>query len=301
LSIELWFPTKKITPLEATQFKDDSSDSSMPQKPRKLTPLFSRKRSEITQVKPIEPENEPVQREEPKLFEKEKSKVSLNDANIEEKQDVESIKSNDKVKPSLISPLANNEFKRPKPKSKLAANKKDQIRPASITEQIFKPNPNDSIVSEDFDNIWSSNTLMPQIEDNGKNLPTIGEEFRNTQHKNKSVLGGKIAKINDEEIQKMNMNINKDLEELQRIASSKPGSTDQLKHNDIHSDDPEKGKDKKLKAKKFTRSANKREKSDDNIILVDEYKSSSSLFADKSSSQYSIDKSKSFSLTDLDN
>ena len=197
-----------------------------------MTPIFSRKISEITPIESNEPEIESIERED--------SKVSLKDAKIEEKKE--------------------EEIKKPNPISELSLNKSDQIWPASIREQYFKTNPNESIVSKDFDSIWNTNFLMPQIEENGNSLPTIGEEFRNTHSKNKSVLGGKLAKTNN--LEKL---INKDAEENL----------------------PENGDDQNLIAKNFTRSANIKEKSDDNIILVDD-KSSLSLFDDNSSSQNSI-------------
>ena len=223
--IEFWFTGKKIKPLDANHFKEDSN---IPQKPKELTPIFSIKISEISPIESNEPEIETIERED--------SKVSLKDAKIEEKKE--------------------EEIKKPNQISKLSLNKSDQIRPASIREQYFKTTPNESTESKDFDSIWNTNISMPQIQENGNSLPTIGEEFRNTHSKNKSVLDDKLAKAND--IEKI---INKDTE----------GS---LQEN---------GDDRNLIAKKLNRSANRKEMSDDNIILVDD-NSSLSLFDDNSSS-----------------
>ena len=101
-------------------------------------------------------------------------------------------------------------------------------------KETSKINPNgtkllkDEIVSAEFDNIWNSTNLMPQIEENNTGqLPTIGEEFSNN-FENKSrttLLGGKVAKINTEQTTQVSYNVNKDLENLRKIAENEQKKT----------------------------------------------------------------------------
>ena len=121
----------------------------------------------------------------------------------------------------------------------------------------------DDIVSPEFDNIWNSTNLMPQIEENSiGQLPTIGEEFSNTLERSRStLLGGKVAKINTEQTTQVSYNINKDLENLRKLAD-----TDQKKQT------------KSLSEKKGNKSA-KSQKLEENLLLADEFRSGSSLFS----------------------
>ena len=101
---------------------------------------------------------------------------------------------------------------------------------------------------------------MPKIEDNSSGqLPTIGEEFSFDTRSRSTLLGGKVAKINSEQTTQVSYNINKDLENLRKIADM-----EQIKHNKI-----EKNKENKNKTNKY----------DENILLADEFKSGSSVFS----------------------
>ena len=147
----------------------------------------------------------------------------------------------------------------PSPVFEMDATKKSFRKKESLTK-INSNKSQEDIVSPEFDNIWNSTNLMPQIEDkNITQLPTIGEEFSIPFEKSRTtLLGGKVAKINTEQTTQVSYNINKDLENLKKLAES----------------------DQKKKSK--TKPDNKLE---ENYLLADEFKSGSSVFSnDKSNS-----------------
>ena len=192
------------------------NENGYPDKPKKLTPIFSRKKGEISKIE----DNTLVQTVE------------------------------DPPPLSLPSPVfdmvvSKKNFKRKEPLSKFSPNSAKSLK--------------DEIVSPEFDNIWNSTNLMPQIEENsGNQLPTIGEEFSSTLERSRStLLGGKVAKINTEQTTQVSYNINKDLENLRKQAES-----EQRKSSRTTSDN------KSLNSKKL----------EENLLLSDEFKSGSSIF-----------------------
>jgi len=161
---------------------------------------------------------------------------------------------------SLPSPVfdmdvSKKNFKRKEPLSKFSPNGSKSLK--------------DEIVSPEFDNIWNSTNLMPQIEENTSGqLPTIGEEFSTALERSRStLLGGKVAKINTEQTTQVSYNINKDLENLRKLADAE--------QKKIPKSSIEKKDVKKSKNNKF----------EENLLLADEFKSGSSIFSmDKSNS-----------------
>lgn len=179
---ELWFQhssangSKKIFPINPYE----RPDSSVPLKPKKLTPLYSKKRSEITN---IEEKKESVKKSK-------KSKTSKKLERIESKivEPINIVESLEFAQPEILT----------------ETKKEETIESKPLTSP---KNP--------IELIWSTESLLPKIEDNtSKQLPTIGEDISLNLTRAKSFLGGRVFKDFQDEDHKLNSDIfNKNTEE----------------------------------------------------------------------------------------
>ena len=166
---------------------DSPYDSPHPaQKPKKLTPLYSKKRSEINQIvdssklPSIHKEEDSLARE-PKKTKKNKPKKVENNKSAE-------FRSSESTRESLDT-LELSKSERNKSPEKV------QIQEKKAEESVVTPQE----PKNQFDLIWSTDILMPKIEENGSNLPTIGEEFTSNMKRAKSFLGGRVFRPDEPE------------------------------------------------------------------------------------------------------
>lgn len=214
--LELWFSPNKVS----------TEDEILPPKPTKLTPIFSRKRSEITKTEEDEKnkvekiENNKDTKDTEKTKEKSEltskttdqvEKIEKSDVNETESVDkkevlqrdgVVVVKSNEqKSKAKVENKSKSKEKSSEKSVTKEEEKKKDSIkRNASDRRKEVSTSNMDNKVKEmplnPFDFIWDTNTLMPTAEASNDNP----DEFSELKlQRNKSILGGKIAKLNENE------------------------------------------------------------------------------------------------------
>lgn len=151
-------------------------DSGVPLKPKKLTPLYSKKRSELKKI-------ELANADDVKKAEKESNKRIKKPKSTKKSQTIDIIDS------TAIEPVSNNvaiaeslEFDQP---SNTIEAKQQEPEP---------PKPIENLPKNPIDLIWSTANLMPKVEDQNstKQLPTIGEEFSLSLKRTKSFLGGRV-------------------------------------------------------------------------------------------------------------
>jgi hypothetical protein len=162
-----------INPYNTNQY--ELPHSSLPIKPKKLTPLYSKKRSEIMDV------NSRL----PNIHNKDETTLTTN--NISNKKMKRSQKKmNRENKPTLVKTIENELNNEP---IKILTNETiiqpEKIEHQNKSEPEIKNNNN-------FELIWNSENLMPKIEEDAQyETPNL--------KRTKSFLGGKVFKLNDEE------------------------------------------------------------------------------------------------------
>lgn len=174
----------------------------MPPKPKKLTPIFSKKRSEIMQQTGLEATS-PTKK--PK---KAKSKA-VEDINLP-------------YGPSDTSMAS------PKKKTKKKGSKTGTEVVTSAREDAkFGADMNDpqKDAKSKFDTIWDADQLAPKVGEG--QLGTIGEEFAPLKiTRTKSYLGGKVAKLDDEHINNLS-NVQDSNNPITYKKAKSPTKTDQ--------------------------------------------------------------------------
>ncbi len=173
--------------LPVNEFSGEPSRDVMPPKPKKLTPIFSKKRSEIMQ----------------------QSVMNGSSLNIgEEQMQMPTIKKSKKINRTPRENTNGLELK--KKGKKKASNRVNQGGEANNYEE--EPNyqeMDETEKSSKFDQIWDPEQLAPKmsISRNNTALSTIGEEFAPIKmSRTKSYLGGKVAKLDDENISHLDAN-----------------------------------------------------------------------------------------------
>ncbi len=149
----------------------------MPPKPKKLTPIFSKKRSEIMQQ-------------------------TLSSSNLGEEQ--VAVKKVKKVPRTPKGDHSGSTEIRKKVKKKRSSQREindEENYQEGETHYVRDTNSAKSTreSKNKFDSIWDPEQLAPKLSDNnGNQLSTIGEEFAPLKvSRTKSYLGGKVAKIED--------------------------------------------------------------------------------------------------------
>jgi len=161
-----------INPYNTNQY--ELPHSSLPIKPKKLTPLYSKKRSEIMDV------NGRL----PNIHNKDETNNIIN-----KKMKRSQKKMNRENKPiTLVKTIENESNNEP---IKILTNETtiqlENIEHQNKSEPEIKNNNNNN-----FELIWSSENLMPKIEEDAQyETPNL--------KRTKSFLGGKVFKMNDEE------------------------------------------------------------------------------------------------------
>ncbi len=147
----------------------------MPPKPKKLTPIFSKKRSEIMQQTGIEV-TEPVKKpKKPKANKEEAITATYSTSDVAQESTTPKKKSKKKVAKDL----------------ELTSAREEADFATYDTEQEKAKNK--------FATIWDADQLAPKVGDG--QLGTIGEEFAPLKiTRTKSYLGGKVAKLDEEHI-----------------------------------------------------------------------------------------------------
>jgi len=211
--LELWFQhsasgSKKVFPMNPYDTQYDSPQPA--QKPKKLTPLYSKKRSEINQI--VDTSKLPKLHKEEDSLAREPKKTKKNKTRKVENNKSAEFRSSESARESLDT-LELSKTERAKSPEKI------QNQEQHIEESVVSPQE----PKNQFDLIWSTDILMPKIEENGSNLPTIGEEFTSNMKRAKSFLGGRIFRPDEptspKEMNLPSLELKKTLKSLNGIKS----------------------------------------------------------------------------------
>jgi hypothetical protein len=191
---ELWFPSKKVLPINEYSHEDELPNRDvMPPKPKKLTPIFSKKRSEIMQQNTNNNIN-----------------MTSSSLNFDEEQQVVQVKKPKKknmtttTSQRVENAAGAGDINKPKKLKKKSINKVNSSQRDVNDEESFAAESMNTpkTPKSKLDSIWDPEQLAPKLgEASNGNLSTIGEEFAPLKmSRTKSYLGGKVAKLNDEHI-----------------------------------------------------------------------------------------------------
>lgn len=254
----MWFANQNDQVLKSlNSFETKATMENYPPKPTKLTPLYSKKRSEITNIddslfskKKVSPVNE-----ETKKYLREKSKLELigtdlNDSlNLSEEKKTKKKKT--KKKESSIIKSSNDNIETVETIETNIPSTINEIKSEDLN--VFNglnESTEQTPVNNSIESIWSTNLLQPRIDDSF-NLGTINEEYPESSTFNRTrVLGARKVKTPAPDFQADN-EYNRDNSEISLKFNAKRNKSDDffksLNHQSSLEDD------------------------DDNIILVDEF------------------------------
>jgi hypothetical protein len=172
------------------------------------------------------------------------------------------------------STLANKKKKKKENKGvKSKENTQEEISLEDGTKKVVSTGATKEMPMNPFDFIWNTDNLMPKIEDNGESLGTINEEFSNpTVSRNKSILGGKVAKLSETEKNLTSATLGELINSntiSQHTFSSSTNENEEL--NVSLNKRKETEKEKANKKKKEKNKSKNSSKLDDSLILVDEF------------------------------
>ncbi len=261
---ELWFSNNQ---------KSNTPESNYPPKPAKLTPLYSRKRSEITNI-------------DESIFPKNKSKTDVsprgngNGGGIVKRETFREKLRRELSNPNIHinDPVQFNEVDKKNKKKKIK--KKDlnlsvghvstennnnnnlnesvdesQLTTISQTDNILEPEKVtrlNSFVKNSIDDIWNTSALQPSV-DESVDLGKIDEEFvsneLNNQANRAKILGARKVKTPVPISSSINLDDNKQINDANSSISIRFGSATRSRAGDFF----------------------KANKNDDNIKLVDEF------------------------------
>lgn len=150
-------------------------------------------------------------------------------------------------------------------------NTQEEISLEDGTKKLVSTGATKEMPMNPFDFIWNTDNLMPKIEDNGESLGTINEEFSNPAiNRNKSILGGKVAKLSETEKNLTSATLGELINSntiSQHTFSSSTNENEEFNSSVGKKKDTEKT-NKKKKDKNKEKYSNKL---DDSLILVDEF------------------------------
>lgn len=181
---ELWFPSKKVVPINEFQ-GEEFNRNIMPPKPKKLTPIFSKKRSEIMQQTGTSNGFPETGQTVKKI--KKKSSSRVEDSSVPSAAYLG-------PDPSLVNAAGNGVVvhkKKSKRKSARGENfNKEEMNEFEVDLENHQ-NIQPTVQKNKFDTIWDADAIQP-------NLGTIGEENGPPKvTRTKSYLGGKVAKLDE--------------------------------------------------------------------------------------------------------
>ena len=254
---ELWFSNNQ---------KSNTPESNYPPKPTKLTPLYSRKRSEITNIdESIFPKNKSKTDMSPRsngggggivkreTF-REKLRRELSNPNIHingpvQFNEVDKKNKKKKIKKKDLNSSAVNESVDESQATTISQNTDNILEPEKVTRL-------NSFVKNSIDDIWNTSALQPSV-DESVDLGKIDEEFvtneLNNQTNRTKILGARKVKTPVPVSSSINLddsnNSNKPINEANSSISIRFGSATRSRAGDFF----------------------KANKNDDNIKLVDEF------------------------------
>lgn len=258
---ELWFSNN----MNYGNKKSNTPESNYPPKPTKLTPLYSRKRSEITDIdESIFPKNKSKTDMSPRsnggggvvkreTF-REKLRRELSNPNIHindpvQFNEVDKKNKKKKIKKKDLNSSAVNESVDESQTTTILQNTDNILEPEKVTRL-------NSFVKNSIDDIWNTSALQPSV-DESVDLGKIDEEFvtneLNNQTNRTKILGARKVKTPVPVSSSINLddsnNSNKQINEANSSISIRFGSATRSRAGDFF----------------------KANKNDDNIKLVDEF------------------------------
>jgi hypothetical protein len=258
---ELWFSNN----MNYGNQKSNTPESNYPPKPTKLTPLYSRKRSEITNIdESIFPKNKSKTDMSPRsngggggvvkreTF-REKLRRELSNPNIHindpvQFNEVDKKNKKKKIKKKDLNSSAVNESVDESQTTTISQNTDNILEPEKVTRL-------NSFVKNSIDDIWNTSALQPSV-DESVDLGKIDEEFvtneLNNQTNRTKILGARKVKTPVPVSSSINLddsNSNKQINEANSSISIRFGSATRSRAGDFF----------------------KANKNDDNIKLVDEF------------------------------